>query len=109
MRKIIVLSVLISLSISVSAQISFGVRGGMDLSSYYAAKSDYLFKPCFHVGAILDFPISTSNFSFISGIYLADKGTKAKGESNYPDVETFAAVEDFTYKETRKSNYKFNT
>lgn len=105
MRKIIVLSVLISLSISVSAQISFGVRGGMDLSSYSAAKSDYLFKPGFHVGTIIDFPLCTSNFSFVSGLYIADKGAKAKGNSNWPDVETFVAVDNYTYKET-KINYQ---
>jgi hypothetical protein len=105
MRKIIILSVLISLSLSVSAQISFGVRGGMDLSSYSAAKSDYLFKPGFHVGAIIDFPLSNSNFSFVSGLYIADKGTKAKGNSNWPDVETLVAVDDYTYKETR-DNYQ---
>lgn len=104
MKKTIILLAFIFLSVTVSAQISFGVRAGMDVSSYSLASSIYSFKPGFHVGAVVDFPIA-SKFSFVSGLYLADKGTKAKGDFPPDNVYFFLPVERYSFIETN-NNYQ---
>ena len=104
MKKTILLLAFICLSVTVSAQISFGVRAGMDVSSYYSASSIYSFKPGVHVGAIVDFPIC-SKFSFVSGLYLADKGTKAKGDFPPDGIYFYMPCEPYAFIETN-NNYQ---
>lgn len=99
MKKTIVLLAFIFLSVTVSAQISFGLRAGMDISSYYSASSIYSFKPGVHLGAIIDFPFA-QKFSFVSGLYLTDKGTKAKGDFPPDNVYFLLPVESYSFNET---------
>ncbi len=89
MKKTIILIALIFVSIATMSQIKFGVRGGMTLSSYYSTQNFHKFKPSFHVGGIVDIPIATSKFSFVTGLYFADKGSKEDGniiENNFTNV-----------------------
>lgn len=83
MKKIIVLVALILLSVVSIAQIKFGVRGGMTLSSYNSAQVFYKFKPGVHIGGVADIPLGSSKFSFVPGVYFADKGAKID-HSQYP-------------------------
>ncbi|MFA7082280.1 MAG: porin family protein [Bacteroidales bacterium] len=76
MKKTIVLFALIFVSIAAIAQTSYGVRGGMTLSSYNSAQFFYKFKPGVHIGGVADIPLGSSKFSFVPGVYFADKGTK---------------------------------
>ena len=66
MKKTIVLVALILLSVVSIAQIKFGVRGGMTLSSYNSAQVFYKFKPGVHIGGVADIPLGSSKFSFVS-------------------------------------------
>ncbi len=79
MKKTIILIPLMLISIVSWSQVSYGVRAGMSLSAYDLPYSNYLFKPSFNVGAIADIPIASSKFSFVPGLYFADKGSKDKG------------------------------
>ena len=92
MKKTIILIALIFVSIATMSQTKFGVRAGMTLSTYYSAQSIYQFKPGIHIGGIADIPIGSSKFSFVPGVYFADKGTIEKRDSRdidyvngYPD------------------------
>jgi len=101
MKKTIVLVVLILISIVSIAQTKYGVRAGMTLSTYYSAQSIYQFKPGIHIGGVADIPIGSSKFSFVPGVYLADKGTKTIGD--YPPKDAifcFAPEAHYYFKET---------
>lgn len=101
MKKPIVLVVLILISIVSIAQTKYGVRAGMTLSTYYSAQSIYQFKPGIHIGGVADIPIGSSKFSFVPGVYLADKGTKTIGD--YPPKDAifcFAPEAHYYFKET---------
>ena len=76
MKKTIVLVALIFVSLATIAQTSYGVRAGMSLSTYHSSQSIYQFKPGIHIGGVADIPIFSSKFSFVPGIYFADKGAK---------------------------------
>jgi hypothetical protein len=82
MKKTIILVALIFVSIVTMAQVQYGVRAGMTLSTYYSAQDIFKFKPGIHVGAVADIPIGSSKFSFVPGVYFADKGTKVKEYSS---------------------------
>ena len=79
MKKTILLVALMFVSIAAMSQIKFGVRGGMTLSTYSSAKFNYKFKPGIHIGGVADIPIGSSKFSFVPGVYFADKGTIGAG------------------------------
>lgn len=79
MKKTIILIALIFVSIVSIAQTKYGVRVGMTLSTYSSAQDMYQFKPGIHIGGVADIPIGSSKFSFVPGVYLADKGTKLEG------------------------------
>ena len=79
MKKPIILVALLFISIATIAQTTYGVRAGMALSTYYSAQSVYQFKPGIHIGGVADIPICSSKFSFVPGVYFADKGTTAEG------------------------------
>ena len=79
MKKPIILVALLFISISTIAQTTYGVRAGMSFSTYFSAQSIYQFKPGIHIGGVADIPIGSSKFSFVPGVYFADKGTKAEG------------------------------
>lgn len=79
MKKTIILVALIFVSIVTMSQTKYGVRAGMSLSTYNSAQDVYQFKPGIHIGGIADIPIGSSKFSFVPGVYLADKGTKLEG------------------------------
>ena len=102
MKKVIVLFVFIFLSIATMSQIKYGFRAGITLSKYgYIQLYDdpektYSFKPGVHIGAILEIPFKSSEWSFTTGLNLADKGTKYYGYFEY---------NIFTYKAT-ESNYR---
>ena len=101
MKKPIILVALLFISISTIAQTTYGVRAGMTLSTYYSAQSIYQFKPGIHIGGVADIPIGSSKFSFVPGVYLADKGTKTIGD--YPPKDAifcFAPEAHYYFKET---------
>ncbi len=100
MKKTILLVALMFVSIAAMSQIKFGVRGGMTLSTYYSAQSIYQFKPGIHIGGIADIPIGSSEFSFVTGLYFADKGTKTEGYYPPPNVYFFVPPDQFFFKET---------
>ncbi|MDD3287188.1 MAG: outer membrane beta-barrel protein, partial [Bacteroidales bacterium] len=81
MKKIIILVALIFVSIATMSQIKYGVRAGMTLSTYSSAQFNYKFKPGIHIGGVADIPIGSSKFSFVPGVYFADKGTIEKRDS----------------------------
>ena len=102
MKKTILLLSLMLVSIISFTQTTLGVRAGTTLSKYgYIRLYDdhektYAFKLGVHIGAILEVPIKSSEWSFTTGLYLADKGTKYYGYSEY---------NIFAYKAT-ESNYR---
>ena len=101
MKKTIVLVALILLSIVSIAQTKYGVRAGMSFSTYFSAQSIYQFKPGIHIGGVADIPIGSSKFSFVPGVYFADKGTKTIGD--YPPKDAifcFAPEAHYYFKET---------
>ncbi len=101
MKKTIILIALIFVSIATISQTKYGVRAGMTLSTYSSAQSIYQFKPGIHIGGIADIPIGSSKFSFVPGVYLADKGTKTIGD--YPPKDAifcFAPEAHYYFKET---------
>ncbi len=100
MKKTILLVALILLSVVSIAQIKFGVRGGMTLSTYYSAQSIYQFKPGIHIGGIADIPIGSSEFSFVPGLYFADKGTKTEGYYPPRNVDFVVRPEEFDFNQT---------
>ncbi|MDD2192059.1 MAG: outer membrane beta-barrel protein [Bacteroidales bacterium] len=100
MKKTIVLVALIFVSLATIAQTSYGVRAGMSLSTYYSAQSIYQFKPGIHIGGVADIPIGSSKFSFVPGVYFADKGTKTEGYFPPKNVDFFVRPEAFDFKET---------
>ena len=79
MKKTIILIALIFVSIATMSQTKYGVRAGMSLSSYNFAQGNFQFKPGINIGAVADIPIGSSKFSFLTGLYFADKGTKVEG------------------------------
>jgi len=100
MKKTIVLVALLFVSILAISQNKFGVRAGMTLSTYYSAQEDYQFKPGIHIGGVADIPLGSSNFSFLPGLYFADKGTKRKGDFPHSDIIFIVRPEAFNLKET---------
>ncbi|HBN05124.1 MAG TPA: hypothetical protein DD434_04955 [Bacteroidales bacterium] len=100
MKRVLVLFVLIFISFTAISQTKFGVRAGMTLSTYCSAQEDYLFKPGIHIGGVADIPLGSSNFSFLPGLYFADKGTKIKGDFPHSDIIFFVRPEAFNLKET---------
>ena len=86
MKKTIILFVLILLSVVSIAQIKYGLRAGMTLSSYNSSQSVYQFKPGIHIGGVADIPLGSSEFSFVPGVYFADKGTKIDGRDSHVEV-----------------------
>jgi hypothetical protein len=100
MKKTIILVALIFVSIVTIAQTKYGVRAGMTLSTYASAQSNYEFKPGVHIGGVADIPLGSSKFSFVPGVYLADKGTKINSDDSYED----ASVPVYYYKEV---NYNY--
>ncbi|MDD2192057.1 MAG: porin family protein [Bacteroidales bacterium] len=76
MKKTIVLVALILVSVVSISQTKYGVRAGMTLSTYNSSQSIYQFKPGIHIGGVADIPIASSKFSFVPGVYFADKGAK---------------------------------
>lgn len=99
MKKPIILVALLFISIATIAQTTYGVRAGMTLSTYYSAQEVYQFKPGIHIGGIAEIPIGSSKFSFVPGVYLADKGTKAEGYFPPPNVYFIVQPDEFTFKE----------
>lgn len=79
MKKTILLVALLFVSIATMSQTKYGVRVGMSLSTYNSAQDVFQFKPGIHIGGIADIPIFSSKFSFVPGVYFADKGTKIEG------------------------------
>ncbi|MBP1629701.1 MAG: PorT family protein [Bacteroidetes bacterium] len=79
MKKTIIIIALIFVSIATVSQTKYGVRAGISLSTYNSAQSLYQFKPGIHIGGVADIPIGSSRFSFLPGVYFADKGTKVEG------------------------------
>ena len=106
MKKTIFLVALIFVSIATMSQTKYGVRVGMSLSTYYSAQSIYQFKPGIHIGGIADIPIGSSNFSFVPGVYFADKGTKTEGDYPPNDVYFFMAPEAYYYFKETHYNYQ---
>jgi len=100
MKKTIILIALIFVSIATMSQTKYGVRAGMSLSTYYSAQSIYQFKPGIHIGGIADIPIGSSKFSFVPGVYFADKGTKTEGYYPPKNVYFVIAPDQFYFKET---------
>ena len=100
MKKTIILIALIFVSIATISQTKYGVRAGMTLSTYSSAQSIYQFKPGIHIGGIADIPIGSSKFSFVPGVYFADKGTKTEGDYPPPNVYFFVPPDQFFFKET---------
>ncbi|MDY4789862.1 MAG: outer membrane beta-barrel protein [Bacteroidales bacterium] len=101
MKKPIILVALLFISIATIAQTTYGVRAGMSFSTYFSAQSIYQFKPGIHIGGVADIPIGSSKFSFVPGVYLADKGTKTIGE--YPPKDAifcFPPNAHYYFKET---------
>ena len=84
--------VLIIASVSESYAQSFGIKAGFNLSNMLIKDDDetysdeYKMKPGFHVGAIVQFPI-TGIFSFETGLLLSTKGLKSETEETF-DGET---------------------
>lgn len=95
-KKIFLLLLLIFLSISTMCQTKYGVRAGMSLSTYYSAQGLYQFKPGVHIGGVAEIPIDSSNFSFLYGVYFADKGTKIKGFM-YVDPAFKSFIDNYNY------------
>ena len=84
MKKTIILIALIFVSIATISQTKYGVRAGMTLSTCSSAQFNYKFKPGIHIGGVADIPIGSSKFSFVPGLYFADKGTIEEGDSLAP-------------------------
>ncbi len=104
MKKTIILFVLILLSLVSIAQIKYGLRAGMTLSSYNLAQSVYQFKPGIHIGGVADIPLGSSEFSFVPGVYFADKGTKTKGHFPPENVDFVLPVDKYFFEGT---DYKY--
>lgn len=79
MKKIIILVAFIFLSIATISQTKYGVRAGMSLSANNFAQALDCLKQGIHIGGVADIPLGSSKFSFVPGVYLADKGTKIEG------------------------------
>ncbi|MBP1629700.1 MAG: hypothetical protein H6Q15_593 [Bacteroidetes bacterium] len=104
MKKTIILIALIFVSIATMSQTKYGVRAGMSLSTYNSAQSLYQFKPGIHIGGVADIPIGSSRFSFLPGVYFADKGTKVEG---FPSIEGhFFVAPDPLYLKVTHYNYQ---
>ncbi len=110
MKKTIILVALLLVSIVSIAQIKYGVRAGMTLSKYgpigiYESQERfYSFKPGVHIGTSIDFPFKSSRFSFSTGLYFADKGTKIYGHFPYEGMRVHLLSDEFTFEAT-ESNY----
>lgn len=80
MKKIILGLALIVMTLSANAQVRFGVKAGMNISTIRVSEgleSDY--KPGFHAGVILDMPLS-GNFYFNPQLVFSQMGCKQDGE-----------------------------
>lgn len=106
MKRVLVLFVLIFISFTAISQTKYGVRAGMTLSTYYCAQSVYQFKPGIHIGGVVDIPIGSSKFSFVPGLYFADKGTIKEGSFPPPNVYFFMRPEAFDFKDIHY-NFQF--
>ena len=100
MKKTIILIALIFVSIATMSQTKFGVRAGMTVSTYYSAQDIYQFKPGIHIGGVADIPIASSRFSFVTGMYFADKGTKTEGYFPPDNVYFASQVDQYFFKGT---------
>lgn len=105
MKKIVILIALVVISTTAMSQTQYGIRAGMTLSTYHSAQSIYQFKPGIHVGGVADIPIGSSKFSFMPGIYFADKGTKTKGSFPLTPVNSFVPLDEYTFEGTHH-NYQ---
>lgn len=105
MKKIVISVALILISSAAFSQTKYGVRAGMTLSAFHSAQSIYQFKPGIHIGGVADIPIGSSKFSFVPGIYFADKGTQTKGSFPLTNVNSFVPLDEYTFEGTHR-NYQ---
>lgn len=104
MNKILILVAIIFLSVATMSQTKYGIRAGMTLSTYYSAQSIYQFKPGIHIGGVAVIPIGSSKFSFVPGVFFADKGTKTKGYFPAENVNYVLPVDQYFFEGT---NYNY--
>lgn len=105
MKKVITLAALMFASVAAMSQTQYGIRAGMTLSTYHSAQSIYQFKPGIHIGGVADIPIGSSKFSFVPGIYFADKGTQTKGSFPLTPINSFVPFDEYTFEGTHR-NYQ---
>lgn len=89
--KLSLLIALLGMVSLVSAQdISFNVKGGLNLSNFSGDIPDTKMKPGFHIGVGADFEFAP-NISILSGLFFSNKGAKIDGEIDLGDYDILAA------------------
>lgn len=86
-----------------AAKISFGVKGGLNLSKLHAKddednySADYKLKPGFHIGVTAEMPI-TETIAFETGLLLSTKGFKMnESEAQVGGLSEFNATVNLLY------------
>ena len=89
--KLSLVIVLLGMVSLVSAQnLTFNVKGGLNLSNFSGDIPDTKVKPGFHIGIGTDFEFAP-NISIQSGLFFSNKGAKIDGEIDLENYEILAA------------------